>query len=179
MPKTKQDWFTTGLETLVRQGLSGLTIDNLCQSLGVTKGSFYHHFKNHQDYQAQLLAFWQEKDTGQVVEAASQVEGLPRKIDGLIQVLGSRSVETASPELAIRAWALQDENVSGYIAQIDGQRVHLIVKMLEEVVDDGQRAYLLARMLYAMLVGSYSIIPPIERDAVIDLYQEFTRLYDR
>ena len=177
MPKTKRDWLVSGMQILVGQGVMGLTIENLCRSLDVTKGSFYHHFKNQPDYQAQLLAFWQEEDTRQVVAAAGKIEGNSRKIDSLIEILGNRSAETANPELAIRAWALQNENVRGYVEQVDKQRIELTTEMLKEVTGDKERAHFLARMMYAMLVGSYSIIPPIKGNEVIDLYQEFTRLY--
>ena len=97
-------------------------------------------------------------------------------VDGLIQVLGSRASETANPELAIRTWAMQDESVHAFVEQIDTTRIAMTQSMLQRVVDNPERAYLLARMIYAMLVGSYSIIPPIEKEAVLGLYVEFKKL---
>ena len=46
----REDWFTTGLEILKKDGFLKITIDNLCDVLKVTKGSFYHHFKNVDGY---------------------------------------------------------------------------------------------------------------------------------
>ncbi|MEV0081899.1 TetR/AcrR family transcriptional regulator [Saccharopolyspora sp. NPDC050642] len=40
----KQDWLDAGLEILADQGVPALTIDRLATKLGLTKGSFYHHF---------------------------------------------------------------------------------------------------------------------------------------
>ena len=42
----REDWLEQGLAVLVQAGVEALTIDGMCQRLGVTKGSFYYHFQN-------------------------------------------------------------------------------------------------------------------------------------
>ena len=74
--KTKNDWLVAGYETLGESGASTLTIDHLCNRLGVTKGSFYHHFQNYQDYKEQLLAFWEEQLTTSIVAFAEDAGDL-------------------------------------------------------------------------------------------------------
>lgn len=44
--RSKIDILAFGLDILSEYGEGELTIDFLCQKLGVTKGSFYHHFKS-------------------------------------------------------------------------------------------------------------------------------------
>ena len=61
MRKRKQDWLGEGRFVLGQDGVTGLTIDGLAKKLGLTKGSFYHHFKNGQDYQQELVAFWAQQ----------------------------------------------------------------------------------------------------------------------
>lgn len=176
MPKSKEDWLKAGLGLLVSQGVGGLTIDGMCQFLGVTKGSFYHHFKNLSDFKKQLLSYWQQVDTQGVVDAAAALNNGAMGIDGIIQIIGTRPAETANPELAIRAWAMQDEIVREFVEQVDQFRIQMMQDIFTEIIQDEVRASLLARMLYAMLVGSYSIIPPIERDGVLSIYSEFKQL---
>jgi len=177
MPKTKEDWLKTGLSLLVSHGVAGLIIDGMCQTLGVTKGSFYHHFKNLQDFKDQLLTYWQGVDTQQVVEAASALNGGSFGVDGLIQVLASRSAETANPELAIRAWTRQDETVRTFVEQVDTMRIQMVQQMLTDVDGDEDRSFLFARMLYAFLVGCYSVLPPVEKEEILAIYDEFKQLY--
>lgn len=178
MPKAKINWLNSGLSLLVTHGVSGLTIDGMCQALGVTKGSFYHHFKNLQDFKGQLLTHWKQIDTQEVADTASKMGAGLMSVDNLINLLASRTAEAANPELAIRAWSLQDDDVRDFVAQIDQMRIQLIQSVFEQNIDDPKRANLLARMLYAMLVGSYSIIPPIEQENVRLSYQEFIKLLD-
>jgi AcrR family transcriptional regulator len=173
MPAKREDWFKAGLGLLVSRGAARLTVDAMCQVLGLTKGSFYHHFENLQDFKDQLLAYWQEVDTQAVVQAASRLNGGDFCLDGLIQVLGSRSAESANPELAIRAWAMQDKTVHAAVAKIDTARIAMTRQLLQRIAGDAERAQLLSRMLYALLIGSYSIIPPIEKEEVRQIYQEF------
>jgi AcrR family transcriptional regulator len=176
MPTTKEDWLKTGLSLLVSHGVAGLTIDGMCQILDVTKGSFYHHFKNLQDFKDQLLTYWQEVDTQQVVEAASTLNRGSFGVDSLIQILAGRSAETANPELAIRAWTRQDETVQTFVEQVDTMRIQMVQQMLTEIVGE-DRSILLARMLYTFLVGCYSILPPVEKEEILTIYDEFKRLY--
>ena len=35
-----------GLTLLAEEGLSGIKVDRLCARMGVTKGSFFHHFRS-------------------------------------------------------------------------------------------------------------------------------------
>ncbi|EXZ21969.1 bacterial regulatory s, tetR family protein, partial [Bacteroides fragilis str. S13 L11] len=42
----KNQWFIVGLDVLGKEGFARITIDNLCGLLQITKGAFYHHFKN-------------------------------------------------------------------------------------------------------------------------------------
>src|SRR5579884_2605293 len=46
------------LDVLAESGADGLTIAELCGRLGVTKGSFYHHFAGMGEFVTALLAFW-------------------------------------------------------------------------------------------------------------------------
>jgi len=54
---SSQDWLKAGEILLLKNGAKGLSIASLCKSLSVTKGSFYHHFKNMDEYRSALEAF--------------------------------------------------------------------------------------------------------------------------
>ena len=53
----KADYFDAGFELLASGGVGAVTIAALCYRLGVTKGSFYHHFSSQTAFQNELLAF--------------------------------------------------------------------------------------------------------------------------
>jgi len=71
---TKRKWLEEGLTLLAKSGAGALTIEMLTSRLGVTKGSFYHHFQHFQDYKEHLLSFYEDERTLQVIESAEQPE---------------------------------------------------------------------------------------------------------
>lgn len=172
--KTKQDWLEAGLTSLGSTGSPDLTIDQLTEYLGVTKGSFYHHFKNYQDYADQLLSFWEEYYTAEVIRLSETSQEPLAIIDNLIKNLLTR---TSDPEAAIRAWALQDETVRAHVAQIDLRRKLYLQQLFQDISGDGEQAHLMSNMLATMLIGCYSIIPRLSNHEVEQLYTEFKQLY--
>lgn len=66
--KRKQALLAEGLDILAVHGPNGLTIDALCTRLACTKGSFYHHFRNREQFVRDLLEYWIEEHTLRVIE---------------------------------------------------------------------------------------------------------------
>jgi AcrR family transcriptional regulator len=174
MPASKQDWLQQGLKTLERQGLPGLTIDNLAGELGLTKGSFYHHFKNSRDFEDQLVDFWAE----QYLSTATSVpleEGDPLAL--LDTIMAEAFAPATEPEIAIRAWAYQDERVRAHVERVDAVRRQFLQQVFERLTPDPARAHCMADMLFSMLIGSLTALPRLPVERVMELYNEFKRLY--
>ncbi len=47
---SRVDWLARAMDVLSREGGARLRINDLCQELGVTKGSFYAHFEDRADF---------------------------------------------------------------------------------------------------------------------------------
>ena len=56
----RENWIDGAIDVLAREGLSGLRIEVLAKRYGVTKGSFYWHFKDRQDLLTAMLSHWKE-----------------------------------------------------------------------------------------------------------------------
>ena len=56
----RENWIESATDVLAREGLGGLRIEVLAKRCGVTKGSFYWHFKDRQDLLTAILEHWQE-----------------------------------------------------------------------------------------------------------------------
>src|SRR5688572_30336195 len=57
---TVDDWVAAGLEIMAEDGVGGVKIHRLCERLGVTKGSFYWHFRDLDEYLGAVAQQWQE-----------------------------------------------------------------------------------------------------------------------
>jgi TetR/AcrR family transcriptional regulator, transcriptional repressor for nem operon len=52
---TKQRLLETGLAFLLDRGYNGLGLQTLLEATGIPKGSFYHHFKDKEDFALQVI----------------------------------------------------------------------------------------------------------------------------
>lgn len=57
-----EDWEEAALSVIAHQGVAAVAIEPLARQLGVTKGSFYWHFKNRLDLVKAALKRWRQKD---------------------------------------------------------------------------------------------------------------------
>src|SRR5215207_8064048 len=102
---SRSDYFQVGLDLLAEGGIASVTIANVCARLGVTKGSFYHHFRGGPDFQRQLLAHW-EHEYGRVRVAAIDESSSPE--ERLARQLKAVLDRNHEAESAIRAWSRTD-----------------------------------------------------------------------
>jgi TetR/AcrR family transcriptional regulator, transcriptional repressor for nem operon len=61
MHPTKQQLIREGLRLLLKQGYSDLGIQTLLAATGTPKGSFYHHFKDKEDFALQVVDAYMEE----------------------------------------------------------------------------------------------------------------------
>jgi AcrR family transcriptional regulator len=164
---TRRRWLEEGLTLLEEAGAEALTIESLTSRFGVTKGSFYHHFANYQDFKERLLEFWEEEGTLRIIQWAEKEASPPDKLARVIQA----SLHPSRLDVALRAWALQDEQVRVHQQRIDQQRLAYLEALVSANRADRLYAQQLARVLYSIYVGSQHIIPPIQGEDLSALYQ--------
>jgi len=52
------------LDVIRAKGYAATTVDDICHSAGLTKGSFFHHFKSKDDLAVSAAAYWNEMTEG-------------------------------------------------------------------------------------------------------------------
>lgn len=152
--KSRQDWVDAGMDLLRKEGQQSLTIERLTQQLGVTKGSFYHHFGNLANYRQALLEWWEDAFTHEPIRIAWQEEDPPLRAQRLNQAV--RDLDHPL-EIALRAWGLRDPEVALTVAQVDDQRLKCLTGLHR---DQGHsRPELLAYLEYTAFVGTQLVKP--------------------
>lgn len=174
---TKQDWLQAGLKVLATNGAPGLTIEALTQHLQVTKGSFYHHFDGFGDFKTSLLTYFEEVGTLDIIEMTEKTTAPEARLRRLLEIIVQHTPPAGSRvEVAVRAWALQDEAAAAVQARIDAQRIAYVQSLCQPILGNRDQALLMAQMLYALLVGSEQIQPPLSREQLQALFDQFLQL---
>ncbi|HSF82850.1 MAG TPA: helix-turn-helix domain-containing protein [Anaerolineales bacterium] len=172
--KSKIDWLEIGLQALGQSGLEALTIDGLATRIGLTKGSFYHHFESMQDYEQQLLAHWANQYLS--TSASLPVEPHERLIllDSLMENTFGPITE---PEISIRTWAQQNDQVRPYVEQVDAFRRQLILDIFSSLLSEEEQAQMMTDMLFTITIGSMATFPRLSPERVLKMYRELKRLF--
>src|ERR1043165_6208582 len=88
--RSATDWEDAALAAIAAHGLRSLSIPDLAQSLGVTKGSFYWHFGGLSDLVQASLRRWEEIDRAALEEVGRIAEPRPRLRELFAQAMESR-----------------------------------------------------------------------------------------
>jgi AcrR family transcriptional regulator len=150
MQLSRTDWLEQGLQLLSTEGPQHLKIDTLCQALGVTKGSFYHHFKHQAAYVSALLEHWKATYTQQLIQAVADIDDPHVRSQRLSELVYGKDMR---PEVAMRAWANSHSEVAATVREVDAQRIGYMVELAQRMGAADEQAMLLAKMAYAQLVG--------------------------
>ena len=159
---------------LAEVGAQDLTIDLLTEQLGVTKGSFYHHFGSFAGFKEALLDFFEAEGTLQIIDITEQEATPEEKLQRLLDITASFS---STVEVAMRAWALQDEMVHAYQERIDARRIEYLRKLFFDLTGDEAIAIQRAQLLYVIYIGSQQVVPPLHGEDLIRHYATMTDLF--
>jgi AcrR family transcriptional regulator len=159
----KPQWLRAGLEALRKGGVAAVRVERLAADVGVTKGSFYWHFRDRAALLEALLEFWSSEMTdAEFARVRSLGGGLVPRLLALAKAVLERGMGRYDP--AIRAWARSDRRVAAAVAQVDRRRVRVLTQFFEEGGFDTVEAKLRARLFYTFLLGEPQVRAPA-RDA--------------
>ena len=122
---TREDWLAKAMDVLAQEGSSPMRIEELAGAIGVTKGSFYWHFKDRQDFLQSLLSYWLTEITIAVIEEVRATPGSPEeRLYALMDILNNERYSKF--EVPIRAWAVRDAEVDAIVREADLQRLEFV-----------------------------------------------------
>jgi AcrR family transcriptional regulator len=148
---SKVDWLDAGLKVLGELGASALTIEKLCEVLGKSKGSFYHHFVDMNGFIGGLLEHWQLKQTQAAIDQANSVEGAANRMAALDQAV--RKLDHGL-EMVIRHWAREDERAAAALTKVDAMRLSYLENLYQQMGSSPEIARAWAELEYTTFVGA-------------------------
>ena len=174
---SREEWLIRALEILAEKHNALLNIDALVKRMGVTKGSFYWHFKDRDDFLMQLLDYWVYEFNEKVPEEINKTVG-DRDAKTRLRFLLAYLVEhdCAKYDMLVRSWAAQDPKVGNVLVKIDKLRLNTVTALFTEMGFSNADAKIRARIFvtYASLrTGLLVITSKREELAAIDAQIEF------
>ena len=150
----REDWLVAALDVLSKDGIERVKVEPLAAYLGVTKGSFYWHFKNREALLTQMVDYW-EKAQNEIIDrlGKSAIEPKQRLLN-VLQFIGRKD---SRHDVSIRAWARHNGYADKAISHIDGRRLMFCEKLFAQMGFTGEEIKLRARLVYYYQVGEYTV----------------------
>jgi AcrR family transcriptional regulator len=145
-----QDWAQAALEAMSEGGLAAVAVEPLARTLGVTKGSFYAHYRNRDELIAAALAAWVQHGAEGLAGLAAIADPEQRLRELLTVVVGAVQPQAASISLL---GDRNDPRVRDAIDRVNRSRLEMLAGTYRELGLTPERAESRARVAYAAILG--------------------------
>lgn len=159
---SRRDWLEAGQARLRREGLKGLKLRALAADLGVSTGSFYHHFTDLRAFEQALADYFAAAQIAEVVDdpAVLALPPLERIRELIAFVLRNEMSRLA---LAMRAWGESSARAKAAVRAHDRTVTAFLTDALVEIGFDAEEAAVRAFALIAFGHAHIHSELPIER----------------
>lgn len=158
---SRDDWLDAAAGLIVEGGFDAVRILPLSRRLGVSRGSFYWHFRDHQDLVSSFLQRWQQRRMAELELLAPAGEDLRAETHRILRLLlgeSGRSVRRMRVELAVRDLARRDDEAARAVAAVDEARIRHNQDLLLRTADDPDGARDLSLLLYVATIGAQLVM---------------------
>ena len=169
-------WLDSGLEALADEGPGGLKIDRLVRRVGLTKGSFFHHFPGAAAYKTALLERLEADATAALDEASARPAGHRTAAGARGADRQDRPVR--DPGCGGRSWRSRygpgrspTTEVRQTQARIDRQRLAGLEAIWQRLEPDRQQARIKALLPYLMAVGASMSSVVVDSEELQQIYR--------
>lgn len=169
---TRQDWIDAAINRLIKTSIDGVRVEPLADEIGVSRGSFYWHFKSRRELLEAVLDQWRENQTQRImnrIRRDEKLESFQRLVR--LRMLPPRtrlSADAAAFELAIRAWALRDKLARRIVERVDAERVKFTASLLLDADMPAAEAEFWALIGYAYTVGESLLRPNMTDSQIVE-----------
>ena len=144
---TRDEWLAAAMELLRTRGIGGVRILPLAKQLGVSRGSFYWHFEDHDDLLRSMLDWWDHEMTDAVIRFSKE---------------SHRSVERRSNrnqyETAVRTWAESDKRAGKTLTRVVQKRIGYVTGLFREAGFSPAEAQARGNLLAVYVMSEDSIL---------------------
>ena len=155
---TREQWLGA-MSALLTEGLvpADIPLSELCQRMGVTKGSFYSHFPGGlEELHREIIGRWRRESSADDLAANMQAIRDPRD---RLRLLRARALQTAQRDGAMRRWGAHDPAAAAAMARADAEVISHAAGALQDLGLPGEEASLVAGVLVYSFAGAHRTSP--------------------
>ena len=157
---SREAWADAALSVLARSGPAAVAVEPLARRLGVTKGSFYWHFKGRDELLAAALERWEELTAAAVM--ADRDDSPPRQ---RLRRLFEQAFEVRRRGfLLVHLAANADDPIIGpALERVTTRRLRFLSRVYEDCGLQGEVARHRALLAYSAYLGLFHVLSGASR----------------
>lgn len=171
---TREDWIRAALAVVAEHGVAGVAVDRLARTLGVTRGSFYWHFRDRRQLIDAVLEEWEQEYTTDLLPDAEGVDDPVERLRLVFHDVYELPVDQI--EVTLHS-AADDPLVAPTLARVIRTRLALLRRIFTELGLSDEEAADRAWLAYALYTGHHllgrndeiRIDRPAQFDRIVDL----------
>ncbi len=178
MPLSREAWVKAASRLIAQEGVQAVAVEPLALVLGVTKGSFYWHFKTRDELIHAALEAWEQDQSADVVSRYGGIAD-PRRRLRVLLFAAFEDLENGKFFAAL-AVSSEDPRVQPYLRRATERRLAFGIEAFQALGLSEAEARGRALLAYAAYAGYFQLLrttPEVVR-AVTDLSGYVRRLAD-
>jgi len=175
---SRENWVKAAINLIAQEGVQAVAVEPLALALGVTKGSFYWHFRNRDELILAALEVWEQDQSADVVSRYGGIED-PVKRLRLLLFAAFEDVENGKFFAAL-AVSSEDPRVQPCLRRATERRLTFGAEAFQAMGLSAEEARQRALLAYAAYAGYFQLLrtTPDAVAAVTDLSGYVRRLAD-
>jgi AcrR family transcriptional regulator len=167
----RRAWLEAATDAIAEGGFGEARILTLAKKLGVTRGSFYWHFRDHDDFIRALLERWRDGQLEAMLawrfDTGDAEADLRRAVHWLLTDM-ARDGKSLRVELAVQDFARRNALAAAVTVEVNRARMRQGLALFEALVGDSGRARSLTLLLYACVTGARLMLAASPRNEKTD-----------
>lgn len=145
------DWTEAALAAIAADGLAAVAVEPLAKRLGVTKGSFYAHFKDRDQLIEAALAAWERAHAEAFARASESPEDPAGKLRALLEMaIAATRTDTIQGRLLLES---QDPRARAALRRVTEIRLARLESLFKDLRHPPAGAAQRATLAYAVYIG--------------------------
>lgn len=177
-PKLKP-WLDAGIRRIALHGSKGVNISDMSEELKIAKSSFYNYFNTKEEYLLQLIDYWEEEGTANMIRKVF----LHSELDKPVQFIAKEVFETNFINECVlqqfRTSLNDNPMINKKVKEVDQIRTSFLTALISKSDLAGQDAENKARQIYRFFLGTIAhcnLKQPSKKDIQIIL-NDFSNLF--
>src|SRR3972149_148724 len=140
---TKEQLLQTAMELMLAKGFTAVTVDEICEKTGVTKGGFFHYFESKEDLGKAVLEYYWQSQVQMVQEMPfHSIKDPLKRLHGFLDSFADRARDPQiTKSCLIGNFSQELSSTYPGIRTLCDRKFSLFADMLKQILDEAKQMY--------------------------------------